>query len=144
MAHVDLNALFDELLPFAKRMLAEQGEFYPFGAYITGDGRHVSVGAKTESDRPKSKDLIDIMATNFRSEALEGRIRAAGICFDVRVVPPGQVDKTDAVQVSLEREGEAVDVFVPYAQLPDGDYSYGETFACHRTPEFFVQPHAKA
>jgi hypothetical protein len=140
--HPDLDALLTDLLPFAERMLAEQGEFYPFGGSITSDGRHISVGAKASSDHPKSQELIDIMTNEFRSQALEAKIRAAGICFDVRVVPPGQVDKTDAIQLALEREGgDAVNVFVPYAQLPDGQFTYGELFACERTPTFFLQQH---
>ena len=120
-------------------MLTKHGEFFPFGGTIARDGQHVSVGAATESERPKSKELIDIMTEDFRARASQGKIRAAGICFDVRVVPPGQVDKTDAIRLALEREGgDAVDVFVPYAQLPGGEFTYGELFASDRTPTFFV------
>ena len=137
--HPDLDALLNDLLPFAERMLAEHGEFYPFGVSITTNGRHISAGAKGSSDRPQSQELIDIMTNDFRSQALKGKIRAAGICFDVLVVPPGQVDKTDAIQLALEREGgDAVDVFVPYALLPDGEFTCGELFACERTPTLFV------
>jgi hypothetical protein len=140
--HPDLDALLNDLLPFAECMLSEHGEFYPFGGSITSDGRHISVGAKGSSDHPKSQELIEIMTHEFRSQASEGKIRAAGICFDVRVVPPGQIDKTDAIQLALEREGgDAVDVFVPYSQLPDGTFTYGELFACERTPTLFVQQH---
>jgi hypothetical protein len=54
----------------------------------------------------------------------------------------GQIDKTDAIQLVLERtRGDAVDVFVPYAQLPDGTFTYGELFACERTPSLFVPQH---
>ena len=133
--HPDFDALLNDLLPLAERMLSEHGEFYPFGGSITTDGRHISVGTKGSSDRPQSQELIDIMTNEFRSQALERKIRAAGICFEVRVVPPGQVDKTDAIQLALEREGgDAVDVFVPYAQLSDRGFTYGELFACERTP----------
>ena len=138
--HPDLNALFDDLQPFAERMLREQGEFYPFGGSITSDGRHISVGAKGSSDRPDAQELIEIMTSAFRREAAQGSIRAAGICFDVRVVPPGQVDKTDAIELSLEREGgDAVEVFIPYASLPGGEITYGQIFATERTPTMFVQ-----
>jgi len=142
--HPDLDALLNDLLPFAERMLAEHSEFYPFGGSITSDGQHISVGAKGSSDQPKSRELIDIMTNEFRSQASEGKIRAAGICFDVRVIPPGQIDKTDAIQLALERKGgDAVDVFIPYAQLPDGAFTYGELFACERTPTLFVQQHQR-
>lgn len=107
----DLDALLNDLLAFAERMLREQGEFYPFGGSITADGERISVGAKGSSDHPPSRELIEIMTDAFRRQAAEGKIRAAGICFDVRVVPPGQPDKTDAIELSLEREGDdAVEV----------------------------------
>ena len=142
--HPDLDALLDDLLPFAERMLQEHGEFYPFGGSITPDGRHISVGAKGASDRPKSGEIIDIMTNEFRSQASEGKIRAAGICFDVRIVPPGEIDKTDAIQLALEREGgDAVDVFIPYAEMSDREFTYGEVFAWERTPTLFVQRHQK-
>jgi hypothetical protein len=138
--HPDLNALLNDLLPFAERMLCEQREFYPFGGSITADGEQTSVGAKGSSDHPPSRELIDIMTDAFRRQAAEGKIRAAGICFDVRVVPPGQVDKTDAIELSLERAGgDAVEVFVPYVLLPDGEVTYGEMFASTRTPTMFVE-----
>jgi len=51
----------------------------------------------------------------------------------------GQVDKTDGIQLALERKGgDAVDVFVPYAELPDGKFTYGELFVCERIPTLFV------
>jgi len=138
--HPDLDALLNELLPFAQRMLSEFGEFLPFGGKITADGKHVSVGAKGSSEHSKSKELVDIMSNTFRREAKEGKIRAVGICFDVRVVPPGQIDETDAIELSLEREGgDAVEVLVPYAFLPDGEVTYGEMFASMRKPTMFVE-----
>jgi hypothetical protein len=143
--HPDLDALLNDLLPFAERMLREHGEFYPFGGSITPDGRHISVGAKGSSDHPPSQELIDIMTNEFRIQASEGEICAAGICFDIRIVPPGQVDKADAIQLALEREGgDAVDVFIPYAQLPDGEFTYGELFASERRPTMFAQQPQKA
>jgi hypothetical protein len=135
-----LDALLNDLLPFAQQMLAERGEFYPFGGSIAADGRHVSVGAQGSSDRPPATELIDLLTNAFWREASEAKIRAAGICFDVRIVPPGQVDKTDAIQLALEREGgDAADVYVPYSRLPDGEFVYSEMFASRRTPTMFVQ-----
>jgi hypothetical protein len=80
MAHPDLDALMNDLLPLAEQLLAKHREFYPFGGTIASDGRHVSIGAKTESDRPLSKELIDILTEAFRTDASDGKIRAAGIC----------------------------------------------------------------
>jgi hypothetical protein len=56
---------------------------------------------------------------------------------------PSSFNKTDAIQLALERENEAVDVFIPYGQLPDSEFTYGQMFASRRTPTFFVQPQTK-
>src|SRR5882762_1072726 len=45
------------------------------------------------------------------------RLRAAGICYDVLTVPPGEDQKRDAVCCGLEHySGETVNVFVPYVK----------------------------
>jgi hypothetical protein len=38
MAREDLNSLLGTLFPFAQDMLANHGEFYPFGATMTPTG----------------------------------------------------------------------------------------------------------
>jgi hypothetical protein len=38
MAHAYLNTLFDTVFSFAKLMLSEHGEFYPFGATMSPSG----------------------------------------------------------------------------------------------------------
>jgi hypothetical protein len=56
---------------------------------------------------------------------------------------PSSFNKTDAIQLALERENEAVDVFIRYAQIPDSEFTYGQMFASRRTPTFFVRPQTK-
>src|SRR5882762_11324147 len=68
------------------------------------------------------------------------RLRAAGICYDVLTVPPGEDQKRDAVCCGLEHySGETVNVFVPYVKAADGDIQYGEIFAAKRTGQFFCE-----
>jgi len=65
-------------------------------------------------------------------------LRAAAICADVRIVPPGKSDKTDAISVGLEHQsGEAVTVFLPYEK---GWLRYGKLFASAREVQFFSKP----
>ena len=138
MAHPDLNLLFNTVLSFAKLMLSEHGEFYPFGATMSLDGEITDVGAAVEgTHHPASQTLIELMTTQFQQLAATGQIRAAAICYDVRTVPPGETDKTDAVLCGLEHcSGESVDVFVPYKKAVS-DFQYGEVFSSRRTATFF-------
>jgi len=140
MAHPDLDDLLNTLVRVAQQALAARGEFSPFGASMTPDGQVVATAAVREGDElPLSHTQIDSMVRAFRQEAAAGRIRAAGVCFDVRVTPPGQTEKTDAICIGLEHESApALDVFVPYKKGVLGGLEYGEVFAARRTAQFFV------
>jgi len=141
MAHPELDALLNTLLPFAETMLRKYGEFHPFGAIMLSSGEIRQVGAKIEGeDHPPSRSLIELLTEAFKEQAAKGELRAAGICYDVLTVPPGEDRKRDAVCCGLEHySGEAVDVFMPYAKAADGEVQYGEIFAATRTAQFFCR-----
>lgn len=141
MAHPELDALFKTLLPLAETMLREHGEFYPFGAIMTSSGEIRHIGAKLEDDdHPSSQRLVDLLTETFKKQAKNGELRAAGICYDGLTVPPGEVQKRDAVCCCLEHySGETVNVFVPYFKRADGGIEYREIFAAKRTVEFFSE-----
>jgi hypothetical protein len=128
MAHPDLNELLNTLLSVAQTLLTKQGEFLPIGAIMLSDSEIRHVGAKIEGDNhPGSQPLIDLLIENFQKEAAKGRLRAAGICYDVLAVPPGKDQKQDAICCGLEHcLGEAIDVFTPYVRTADGNFRYDE------------------
>jgi hypothetical protein len=130
MAHADLEELLNALLPFAQEMLAKHGEFYPFGASIDAAGEITAQAAELGEENPDSHEVIDMLIAGMRAEAQRGEIRAAGICYDSRVVPPGKTEKTDAIACRLEHEnGEAVQTFVPYRKGLLGRYKYDDLIA---------------
>jgi hypothetical protein len=138
MANADLEELMNALIPFAQHMLAEAGEFYPFGATMGQDGEVEQVGAGGEDEHPESQELIELLTESFRQEAAEGALRAAGICFDVRVTPPGSKKRSDAICCQLEHaDGDALEVFIPYGKDGDGEVAYGELFATEGKRAFF-------
>jgi hypothetical protein len=140
MLHPDLDQLLNSLMPFAKRVLAEHGEFSPFGETMKPDGEIVAVGAFGGDKHPPSLNgVIDRMTQVFRQQARTGQLRAGGICYDARTVPPGQTEKCDAVCASMEHQcGEAVNVILPYEKTSDGEVRYGQMFTTSRITQFFV------
>jgi hypothetical protein len=131
--------MLNTLLPFAKKMLSEYGEFHPFGATMSSHGEIQQVGARVErDDHPPAQELIDLLTETFKRQAAEDRLRAAGICYDVLTVPPGETQKKDAVCCGLEHcVAGAVDVFLPYIKGTGGAIHYGEIFATKRIAQFF-------
>lgn len=141
MASTDLNKLFKSALSFAETMLAKKDEFIPFGVSMDNEGEVTLVSGDVGSEHPASKDVIKLLQSSFQKSACEGAIRAAGVCVDVRVVPPGQERKTDAICVRLAHtSGESVEVFVPYAEQSRHKYVYGNTFASQGS-EFVLNGH---
>jgi hypothetical protein len=138
MAHPDLDQLLNVALEFAKKILKQNGEFYPFGASMDADGKITMDGATTGEERPPSQELLDLLAQSYANRANSGELRAAAVCADVRVPPPGSEAKTDAIQVGLEHStGEAVTVFLPYEKGWFGRVRYGNLFASTRDRQFF-------
>ena len=130
--------MFYFLVDFAQMMLREQGEFFPFGAGMTTDGEMTSLGSDTGERHPESKDVIALLHSALVEQATSGEIKAAGICMDVRVVPPGSESTTDAICIELEhKDGEAIHVFVPYTVTPSA-VDYGETFATRGEQTIFL------
>ena len=137
MAHPDFDALLNPLLGFAQQMLAKHGEFFPFGATVAANGRITLAAADSGGDeQPEPAALIEVLVAGFREQAVSGAIRAAGVCLDVRVVPPDETEASDAVCVQLEHAGgECLDLYLPYSTV--GGLEFGETFRVPRAARIF-------
>ena len=138
MAHPQVDALLNTLLPFAQKMLSTYGGFNPFGATMSSHGEIQQVGAKVEgNDYPPAQDLIDLLTETFKRQAAEGRLRAAGICYDALTVPPGETQKKDAVCCGLEHcVAGTVDVFIPYIREPAGPSSMVKSLLLNASRSF--------
>lgn len=134
----DLDSLLGSLLGFAQQTLNRYGEFYPFGAVLTTEGEVVLQGGQLiGTDRPPSQAIINLILDGVRSQANTGEIRAAGICYDVRMTLPDGT-ATDAIDVSLEhRSGLSVLVSQPYAKRRLRGFEYRELIAQPGEPRIF-------
>jgi len=138
MSRVEGDKILNALLPFAKQMLAKHGAFLPCGAFLGETGQVNLLAAKSGNERPQPQALIELLAGSLRKSAAAEKYQATGICVDVRVVPPGGTEKSDAIQVSIEYpDGEAVNVFLPYKKVTPGNVQYGEIFASSAIPRIF-------
>jgi len=136
----EVETLMNSLLPFAKQMLAKHGEFYPYGGYIALNGKITHVGGQIEgTDHPKSQPIIDLLRENLKQKAQSGELKAVAIIYDVRIKPPGEKDKTDAIQVCLDHEGGySAEVLFPYT-IANGELQFGKTFAHKGDGKMFLK-----
>lgn len=126
----DATDLMNMLLPFAEKMLKEHGEFYPYGGAMLPDGTMTMLGASDGAEHPPSKNLIELMESSFREAARQGKYKATGMVYDVKTIPPGAVEKMDAIAVRLDhQDGYSVVVMIPYRLGPGGEVMKGTLFA---------------
>jgi hypothetical protein len=135
----DLDALLDPLLGFAQDMLRKHGEFHPFGNAMTVDGQVELSAASTGSETPPAQELIDLMVAALRKRAAAGEIRAAGLCYDVRM-RGSDGNATDAISVALEHvAGDTVLVLMPYSKGRLSGLRFGDLSAQPGERRIFVK-----
>jgi hypothetical protein len=135
--NIDIAALIDATLPFAKQMIAQQGGFQPFGAFVNLDRKVEMLGAQPGNAQHTSRLLIQAL----KSVAHDGKCLTTIVCMDVRTVLAGQPEKTDAILGKIEDVGgEAIHYVVPYRKRPDGTVEYDKLFMEHGELDVFAKP----
>ena len=135
MAHPDLDALLNAVLPFAKQSLEKRGGFFPFAAKMNSSGKVALVGADPGGTQTPS-GVLELLQAGLKESAARGELRAVAVCVDATVQVPGG-EKSDAVRVKVERQGESLFVFVPYARRFLLGIKYGDLFASPAPAEYF-------
>ena len=139
--HPDFNPLLEILLRFAKRSLAEKNAFLPFAAVLSSDSELSYVRGDT-GDRPAGAPvLLEVLEGALRAMIKKDGLKAAGICIDIRFATSPQEPRTDAIQVFLEhREGNVVNILLPYRKIAPGQITYGKLMAVRGEPKIFLIP----
>jgi len=139
--HPSVPADFDRLLTtgirFAQNMLAQYGEFHPFGASLDPRGQ-AALASSFPDPNSSSQEEAELLRSGLADQASQGHIRAAAVCLNVVTKLPGRSKRVDAIAVRLEHaRGVAVLAFLPYHKDPFGDYEYDELSAVQVNPEIF-------
>lgn len=133
---LEAEQLMGELFVFAEKMLAEHGEFHPFGGYIDNLGKVVHVGVGDDVQPSSSHEKFEILKSRFLKIGRSGEVRVFGIAADV-ALSSNDGAKGDAVEFWLEhRDGYCAEVFIRY-RLTDGRVEFMDTTAQRGTPMFF-------
>lgn len=105
---------------FAKQLLKDYGEFYPFSFAIKGDDV-VSVVTEGHNDFPKStEEIIALTSTLFLLNNQE-KFNAVCICIDVTIIDNLTKEKINALEIRIDTIGsKSVNVYIPYSKSLEG------------------------
>lgn len=121
-------------------MLRSHGAFLPFGAQLLCDGEIVSIAADGDAGCSPPNRLIALLKAAFRAGADEGDVIATALVYDVRVVPPGESAKSDAIALNLDHyDAYSIRMFIPYA-IVDGDPALRPAFMSGGDYAIFASP----
>lgn len=114
-AKAEAEDLLNAALPFAEKMLAEHGEFFPYAEALGHDGKFIAIGASDGREQPPSKDVIQLLKSGLKEGAGAGKYKATALVYDARITLPATSTKSDAIAVSLNhRDKYSVLLFFPY------------------------------
>ena len=141
-----LHELLSYCMDFAKTMLNDAGDFYPFGAKLSPEGQVVAVGGHNGNERLSPQDIYQLLIGVFVSEAQNGSISGAALAANVSVPEQYSSPSRDAIRVHLEAPGFARFIYVPYEIVKSGLFkkkvavTLHEPFAIEIGPGFFQKP----
>ena len=108
---------------------------------MDGEGKISATSGYTGTEHPASTELIKLLKAAFTHDAKAGKIMACALVYDVKTVPPGKTEKTDAIRVDLDhRDGMSLAVVYPYVIAPDKTVTLSEPYAMKGKGEVFGPP----
>ena len=136
-AKEETEAVLNTLIPAATLLLEKNGEMFPIGAAMLSSGKISAVATQMGDEHPSSQKVIDGLNEALRAGARQKLYKATGVAIDMRVLPPGESEKTDALAVRLEHvSGYSVQVILPY-RLHDKRITFGKTYSITGTNDVF-------
>ena len=133
----ECDLLLSKLMPFAEQQLNKRGEFLPFAGAMQVDGS-IALVATLEGSESNSEKLIAQLVLALQSGAKAKTYKATGLANDMRVVPPGSTEKTDAVAVRLDHvSGYSVIFVIPYKRSASREVKFSAPYATKGAAEIF-------
>ena len=139
-----LHELLMYCINFARTMLEDAGDFYPFGATLSQDGVVAAVGGYNGEERPNPAEIYRLLGDAFAAGAREGTLLGAALAANVNVPSQYSSPSPDALRVHLESQGYSRFMYVPYQLTKQGLFkkkkvvAFSEPFAVEIASTFFV------
>lgn len=122
-----VDKILDHSREYAKELLIDTGELYPFGAYIGVEGNaHPVEYEYDKKNMPTVGVVIEALSKYCETELKEGNILAYGLTYEA--------------SVQLEKDADFVDTFVIDITIKDGTdvplYYYPYQISANKTVTF--------
>jgi hypothetical protein len=105
-----LYEMLQYCIGFARTMLERAGEFHPFGARVSVDGRVAAVGGYNGEEHPAAADIYKLLSEAFRNGAKSAEYLGVAVAANVNIPTQYSSAAHDGLRVHLESLGYALRV----------------------------------
>jgi hypothetical protein len=139
-----LHEMLTYCMSFARTMLEDSGDFYPFGATLSPEGVVTAVGGYNGEERPVSTEIYKLLGEALRDGAARREHAGVALAANVNVPPEYSAPSRDALRVHLETQGYSRFIYVPYTIAVQGlinkrrTVHFAEPFAVELTPSLYA------
>lgn len=127
--------IIDHSFEYAKDLLTDTGQCYPFGAYVDNAG--IVHPLELEIDKkniPNNETVIEGLKNYCETELQENRITAYGLTYEASVQLEVDSESIDTIAIDIvDENGEPPPIYYfPYKIDRTGTVEFGDTFAVRR------------
>lgn len=115
-----LHAALVYCMEFARKMLEEAGEFYPFASFINSSSQVEALGAWLGEEHPNPQDVYVFLSQSLQAKLNEGGAMGTALCVNVNIPAEYSPPLPDGLRVHLETAGYSRFVYVPYEVTKNG------------------------
>ena len=139
-----LHEMLMYCINFARTMLADAGDFYPFGATLSHLGTVSAVGGYNGEEKPKPQEIYQLLGSAFAEGAREGTYLGVALAANVNIPTQYSPLTPNGLRVHLESQGYSRFMYVPYRLKKEGFFKkrtvveFSEPFAVEIAPTFFT------
>jgi hypothetical protein len=140
-----LHEVLQYCIGFARTMLECAGEFHPFGATLSVEGRVAAVGGYNGERQPAATEIYKLLGEAFASGAERGEYLGVALAANVNIPAQYSPAAPDGLRVHLESAGYARFIYVPYTLSKPSLFKrvravqFGEPFAVETNPTFYAK-----
>ena len=131
----DTQLIIDHSFEYAKDLLTDTGQCYPFGAYVDNAG--IVHPLELEIDKknvPNNETVIEGLKNYCETELQELRIKAYGLTYEASVQLEVDSEKIDTIAIDIVDKNDAPPPIYhfPYKIETEGNVEFGDAFAVSR------------
>ena len=127
------ESIFDHSFEYARNLLEETKEFYPFGAFTDTKGQVHPLEFDVEKNNiPNNGKVIEVLEKYCKDELESGNITAYGLVYEVQLKLKEGESAVDAIALDIQQAEESLPLYYQPFSFENNKVKFDSVFAVNR------------